>query len=324
MLCAFSAPSFCDIFTSIQEQVFQAGTKNKNYKICLQNYSQAVSSQNYNGALVILDKAMGFVTTNKKKYDVFVMQGDTYLNIKQYAKSIEKYELAIDLLPQEDMAKLKLAGVFETLELYTKAQDVYFDVLTYNPKSFDAIYAMGLSYFRDGLYTKALDYFLKALSLRPQNDLYRKTALCANYCGQGDLAVSLLENLTKNVRSYDDYFLMGELLTSKSDYKKSITVLTDAINLDKENGSAYLYIGINYLLQNDIESAKKSFKLASQKLSNGALPHFFLAMIYNSQKDNSKALVELSKANELATSPLVKQYCEKLKILIGSSSKRTE
>ncbi|MCK9582275.1 MAG: tetratricopeptide repeat protein [Endomicrobiales bacterium] len=323
LLCVFSALSFCDVLNGLpQEQVFQSKNKNKNYKLCLQNYNQAISSQNFNAALNSLEQAIGFATSNKKRYELFVMQGDTYLNIKQYAKSIEKYGLAIDLVPQEEVAKLKLAGVFETIELYTRAQDVYFDVLTYNPKSFDAIYAIALSYFRDGLYTKALDYFLKALSLRPQNDLYRKTALCANYSGQSDLAVSLLENLTKNVRSYDDYFLMGELLTKKSEYKKSIAVLTDAINLDKENGSAYLYIGINYLLQNDVESAKKNFKLASQKLSNGALPHFFLAMIYNLQEDNSKALAELSKANELATSPVVKQYCEKLRILIDFPSKK--
>ena len=101
---------------------------------------------------------------DKEMWDIFK---NAFSDKKQYSKSIEDYDKAIELYPKDAMAYNGKGLVYKKLILYDKAMKCFEKAIELNPKNEEAYNHRGTTYADLKQYDEALKCFEKAIELNP-------------------------------------------------------------------------------------------------------------------------------------------------------------
>jgi tetratricopeptide (TPR) repeat protein len=257
----------------------------------------------------------------KEKYKYYMIVGDIYLDENNFSSAIEYYQEAAGVLPRLEPARLKLARVYEQSDLNELAKQAYFDDLRRNKKSFDADFGLANIYLKLGLHTQAMEYFRRALAIRPGAEIYRKTAQCAEVSGDVNIALALLRQIPQGQMLFDDFTDLGRLYEEKGRVSEAERAFSLAIKMNPRKIEGYIYLALLYLDNNDFEPAEKLLQTALEKAPNEGAAHFFLAAAYSARGKTELARAELRKAGALSKTDILKKYSRKFQDFIANPSK---
>lgn len=241
-------------------------------------------------------------------YQIAISVGDIHLRQRQYTLAIEAYQEAAALDPRADAAHLKLARTYEQSELYELARQEYVGVSLRSKKSFEANFGLASLFLDQGITGQAMEYFRRALMLRPEANVYRQMARCAESMGQLDLAVAMLGQIIPAARTYEDELARGRLFEELKKYKESEGAYSQAIKCDPDRIEGCIALALLYIRNNDLTPAQKLLELARDKAPGEGIIHFFLATIYYRQHEPAAARDELRRAVALARSDILARY----------------
>lgn len=170
----------------------------------------------------------------------------TYMLIKEYDLAIEIYKNLIEETPKNVNYHFKLAEIYETLKEYDKSIAIYQTVLQHYPNFTLAYNYMAKNYeaMPNPDYSKALEYYQKALARHPNNQqahwgLNRVYIKLSNY-------VEAIKHSKKIVKLYPKcsaaHYNLGldYLNHSEPNFKKAKKRFLKAMKLDKKKDSSYL------------------------------------------------------------------------------------
>lgn len=257
----------------------------------------------------------------REKYRYYQTIGDMYIAVEDYSSAIEYYQEAVNVLPRLEEARLKLAGVYEASDLNELAKQAYIDDLAHNKDSYEANFLLASLYLKLGLNTQAMDHFRKALTIRNDPDLYRKTALCAETAGDISIALAMLRQIPRECVAFDDLVNLGRLYEESGRFKEAEESFSAAIKMNTESIEAYIHLALLYLDNNNFEPAEKLLQIALEKAPNESAVSFFLGCIYNAQGKTSLAREQMVKAAKTAHTDILKRYSRKYIDFIANPSK---
>lgn len=192
-----------------------------------------------------------FLLTIQKTGNLFREQGNITSVIELYLETTSNYEQRISLTDQEEQTLMNL----------------------YIP--------LGASYEELGMWNRAIDFYLKALSISEKYKLENQKASIYNnigaiYCNLNNYtkAEFYLENAlqinkkTKNNKElFYNYNNLGSIATNRKEYEKALDYALSGIQLLNKTKDAYLY----YFMQSNIGSLyilKEDYNLAISYLKN--------------------------------------------------------
>lgn len=262
-------------------------------------------------ALDACQKALNEKFSRKDRYAIMILRGDIFLDDRRYSQAIESYQEAVALSPWDDTARLALASACEQSELNELAEQEYLTVLKRNRKSYIATFRLASLYLKEGLTTQAMEYYRRALTIKPEAEVYRRISACAEMTGNMDLALVVCRQIDAAQRTYDDYISLGHLYNELNNYNEAEQSFSQAIKLNPEKIEGYLFLGLLYLSHDNLTPAEKLIQIAAEQAPSEAFPHFVLGTIYGREGNVLSARKELAKARELSKTDMLRVYSEK-------------
>jgi tetratricopeptide (TPR) repeat protein len=255
----------------------------------------------------------------KKPYKAYLLwrsYGDALKASGDLAGAIEAYKNAVKLRPKDVLNRLVLAAAYEQVELFDEAMAEYQASLVYDPKSYTSLARLAALYLRKGYNSKAMECYIKSLTLRPDTDIYRQTAKCAENMGNLKLAVSMLRQVLSKESLYDDNYNTGRILTLLGEHSEAEKYLSEAVRLNPRMPDAYLLLGLLYEKMDNYALAEKMLLIAQEKAPDEGIIYFFLAQLYHHQGARAKALEEIAKASKHAKTQMLSDYSAKFQQML--------
>ena len=219
------------------------------------------------GIVILEDLAM----MSQNGFDVTLELADAYLQLKNYQKALEKYNLLLDKATPREVKTVNLL----ICELYIawaidmseqKKFDESFELLKnaaqYNALNSEIYFNIAKNHFTKKEYTECIDSINKALEYDKQNQFKSKYLL-----------------------------LLAEAHHQLGNFFEEKKALTDLLNFDDKNPTGLYRVGLMYASQHDIKKAEEAFKQALLYNPDLIEVKYNLALLYeNNNKDKAKEL----------------------------------
>lgn len=259
-------------------------------------------------AISLCKDTLGLEPDKRQQQKLYRILGDSYSSKKEYSNAIINYQEAASLAPEHEGVLLSLAKTYELSDLYELAINEYSKILEFDRKSFDANYALGNLYLKQGFTDKAVRCFRLAVLAKVDANAYQNLALCYESLGDTDLAISMMKSAVAIAGKYSDYVSLGRFYAANKKNKEAEETFLKAEAIDKNSLDAYLYLGMLYINNNDIDKAKNIFISCAKTFPESAIVHFFLGEIYYKENKKMMAKNEMKQCSELAKSDALKTY----------------
>ncbi|BAY27918.1 hypothetical protein NIES2100_77450 [Calothrix sp. NIES-2100] len=217
------------------------------------------------------------LTFEQSKQDVYWFDYDakeiaeSYLNLKDYERAIENYNIAIQIHPHNSLLYCDRGNAYFYLKEYNKAIADYTQAIQINPNYGLAYSNRGLAYLNLKEYHKSIADYTQAIQINPNND-YAFNA----YCNRGNAYRTLKEyhkaiaDYTQAIRinSNDDhtyesvYFSRGLAYFLLKEYNRAIADYNKVIQANPNDAVAYNNLGLTYYECDNIDQVIQLFQNA--------------------------------------------------------------
>jgi tetratricopeptide (TPR) repeat protein len=141
---------------------------------------------------------------------------------KDYAKAIESYEKLAKVLPEDVEIQFNLARLNEEAGSFDKAREHYSEVLEGDPKSVDALLAMGRVEVKSGNPQGGLEHLNRALTLAIQFENDEEKAAILQAIG---IAYGQLDQQDEALRNYQESLVLKRRLGDKRGMAASLNAI---------------------------------------------------------------------------------------------------
>ena len=272
-------------------------------------------------SLLSCKDALAVEPDRKQKQRIYRIMGDVYSGKKEWSNAIPNYQESITYAPNHEGVRISLARAYEQSDLYELANQEYLKILEMNAKSFEANFGLASLYQREGFENKAIRYYRVALTRKMDAKAYSNLAACYESRGDTTLAISMLKSAIAIEPAYNDYIDLGRLNSEGKKNQDAEEAFRMALKIDAKTADAYVYLGMLYIEENDLEPARKIFLEGNKACPGNALIHFFLGSIYKKLNMPALAMQEMRKSAALASSAALKGYAEKYLAFLQKYSK---
>jgi tetratricopeptide (TPR) repeat protein len=188
--------------------------------------------------------------------------GAAYFNRKQFKKSINEYQEAINLDPNFLEAHYRAGDVYERLERYDDAINEYRLVLAIGPDSPVVHNDLGLLLYKRGEYDEAISHYKRALMKNPNSsdahfnlaNVYRKKGLTEKAIHE------YKEVLKRDDKHFSANNNLGILYAMKGRNQEAVERFKKAIEISPDNKEARYNIGLAYTMMGDCNSARTELR----------------------------------------------------------------
>jgi tetratricopeptide (TPR) repeat protein len=271
----------------------------------------AVKTRDTAAGLAALNAADASGPDRRESWQIAMLYGKLYLDAGRLEQAIEAYQQAVQRYPGREESRIALAKAYERSELYALAEQEFHAVVRKNRRSFAAHDGLGRLYLRQGLNGPALEYFKRALTIRPDAEVYRQLSYCAENTGDLPLALAMLRQATSLSRTYEDLVRLGRMYQVQKRFGDAETSFSDAIRLEPDQIEAYLLIALLYLETGDVTAAENLLLIAQEKQPAQGSTHFFLSLIRYQQRQYAAAAAEIAAARQAFGDHRVNRYAER-------------
>jgi arylsulfatase A-like enzyme/tetratricopeptide (TPR) repeat protein len=164
-------------------------------------------------------------------------------------------------------------------------------VLDADPEVIDGWFSLGNAYFNQQRYREAIEYFKKALALKPDYDLaVVNIAAAYRRLGDDEAALAGFEHyLTIDPKDAYVRYQMGEIWLDRGDLARAEKLFREALDMDSHVAAAKNALGTIAFQRGDIAGGKQLVKEALALRSDVRLAHYNLALLAESEGDTATA-----------------------------------
>ncbi|PYR59769.1 MAG: hypothetical protein DMF85_06930, partial [Acidobacteria bacterium] len=175
------------------------------------------------------------------------------------------------------------------------------DVLREDPKVIDAWFMLGNTYAKAGKHERAIEYFKKALALKPDDDMaVINMANAYRRLGRDDDAlVGYRRFLDLDPKNAQVRYEIAQILIDRAQYAEARAELQRALELQPSMAAARNALGVVALKQGDLRDAEAEIQRALNEKPDVALAHFNLALLAEQRGDLRAAAAEYQRELEL-------------------------
>ena len=160
-------------------------------------------------------------------------------------------------------------------------------VLAEDPQVIDAWFSLGNAYFKERRHREAIEYFKRALALKPDYDLaVINIAAAYRQLGDDDAALAGFEHyLTIDPKDAFVRYQMGEIWLDRGDLDRAERLFREALGMDDYVAAAKNALGAIAFKRGDLESAGRLAREALAIRPDVRLAHYNLAQIAEARGD---------------------------------------
>lgn len=126
------------------------------------------------GPSIMFDTTDDLVLTNDNVRPL-LSRGDVLLKKGAVSDAVIEYKKAVDLQPDNGVALVRLAQVYEKERKWDGARDLFIRAKTHNPSYAPSFVGLGQMYFDEGRYEEAQSLLQDAIEIRPFDPLIHET-----------------------------------------------------------------------------------------------------------------------------------------------------
>lgn len=177
---------------------------------------------------------------------------------------------------------------------YSEAVKDFLQYTSVFPQNARARLALGVAYYNETNFNRALIEFEKAVQLDPRmpDAYYSAAETCAILRKWDEAQRYLAASLRINPKSFQANYLMGSVLVDSLRYDEAVRYLETAIALKPEDETAYLKLGQAYLSLKDPNKALDPLNRAAAINPHDSQPHWLLGRAYTDLHETAKAREE--------------------------------
>ncbi len=287
----------------LYEQLFQSNENNDFY---LDRYVECLLSlEDYNGAEKVIKRQLRREPDNVK---LFVTYGKLYERQFKDDEAQKQYRKAIDNLPRDRFAVIKLANAFSSLTKYDLAIETYEKGAQLLKD--DQIFAYYLAdlYRRKGDSEKMIKYYLNSLEANPSR-LENLQTIFQRYLSEEDF-FELQKQLYTRIQESDDAAYYPELLAwvfiQRKDYKSAFRQVRALDRRFRENGGRVYQLAQIAANDKDYDAAIEAYDYIVE--SKGANSTFYIDAKRESLQARRDKIVEGYDYTQQDLLELEKQY----------------
>ncbi|MFB0546380.1 MAG: tetratricopeptide repeat protein [Anaerolineae bacterium] len=243
--------------------------------------------------------------------DTYVYLGDVYQALNQPDKALEAHLRAIELDPgslsAQRLFSLPIPGFLESrLRFYINSGQIdrLIAALDQSPgHDFSIRYTVGNAYLQQGKQDKALEEFLKAVEIKP-DDLNSHVAIGYIYAQQGRLDEAVREfqrsveiapnDLVSHRNLGGVYRQQGRLEEARAEFERAVAIAPDDLITHQNLAEVYRQLGMK-------EEALREFQRCVEIAPGDFNSHKNLAIFYQELGRIDEAIAEAQSAKELAS-----------------------
>jgi tetratricopeptide (TPR) repeat protein len=199
------------------------------------------------------------VKMDEKNAEAWAWLGEADQHISLPDRGTAELERALNLNPNSSTVRGLRGLYFQRAGNFRQALTEFQAAAALEPKNPTWFVSLGETYSKLGDLIQAMSSYQRATSLAPEDASYWR--LLAIFCGQNnvnvkDVGVPAAQKAVvlakEDTASLD---VLGWLLLMDARYEEAERILTHALELDSQNASAHLHLGILYLQTNNRASA---------------------------------------------------------------------
>ena len=174
---------------------------------------------------------------------------------------------------------------------FPKVTAILRKVLASDPEVIDGWFSLGNAYFKERRYKEAIEYFRKALSLKPDYDLaVINIAAAYRQLGDDDAALAGFEHyLTIDPKDAYVRYQMGEIWLDRGNLDRAEKLFVEALQMDDHVAPAKNSLAAIAFKRGDLETASRLAREALELRSDVRLAHYNLALIAETRGDLATA-----------------------------------
>jgi arylsulfatase A-like enzyme/Flp pilus assembly protein TadD len=197
--------------------------------------------------------------------------------------------------PKDKFALFNMLGEARDLapakDSFPKVTAILRKVLAEDPEVIDAWFSLGNAYFKERRHREAIEYFKRALVLKPDYDLaVMNIAAAYRQLGDDDAALAGFEHyLTLDPKDAYVRYQMGEIWLDRGDLDRAEKLFREALEMDDHVAAAKNALGAIAFRRGDVESARRLSLEALELRPDVRLAHYNLALIAEARGDLASA-----------------------------------
>ncbi|MBU2614140.1 MAG: tetratricopeptide repeat protein [Elusimicrobia bacterium] len=266
------------------------------------------SSGNYQ---MVVDQCLSlqdYDLPNDIKLDLLEKKGLSYRALNDYASAIEAFQECIRLNSNEWKYHFSLASTYEKTSMNSFAIDEYKKVINLQGDKFHSYFELGKIYQEQGLNTQAIENYKQALLIKSTSALYRNLSKCYEIMHDWEMSASMLKQALSLEPSPEDNLRLAMLYYVQAKYTESIYLLLKESALHPEREDIKLHLLAAYFKKGDYEAFQDLITKLKIEYPNDAMVYFLSGFFSFLKNDTKTAYTELKKSDELADTPMLKEY----------------
>ena len=223
----------------------------------------------YQKAIEHLLKAEKEISPSSEIY--YLIAYSHYLGIKHFNKNsyldiiIEYLEKSIDADSRNRNAYILLGKIYENIEMYEEAINLYNKALTEDMDNTSEFYGLIANvYFQENNFDEAVKYYNKALKSNKNyiSAYYNIAEIYKNKQDFNQAEQYYKKAIELSPEYVNPYYKIGALYFDKQEYDVAIEWYKKALEIEPNEELVNYYIGISYKKQNKIKEAIEHLKIA--------------------------------------------------------------
>jgi tetratricopeptide (TPR) repeat protein len=276
-----------------------------------------------------IEKLNAAVQVNKRFSPAYSLLGEIYQQMNDYQRSAAYYDEATKLNPWSFQDFFGLGRACHATKQFAKAAKAYSRACELKPDHLEAHIGAAKCYYEIEDYNDALRYARRAEQINPDvgelrkllGDIYQSQKDYGRAISSYKRALEIDSNNPEVMTSLAVAYLRNNVSYSKP----AKELLTSAIKIQPDNGSAHQYLGYCYLLLKDVNESIANYEKAIEINNEDWEAHRGLGVAYAMKASNDKDPTLRAKAVEHWRRALEikpdQPRCEKVLKLIETYSK---
>ncbi|MDR2428064.1 MAG: hypothetical protein LBD19_03910 [Endomicrobium sp.] len=266
----------------------------------------------YNRALDVYDKILRQKLPRKKVFEYYVIIGDLYNLKKDYNLSLDYYKKALYIRKNNAEVMVKIGKTFFEVNLFELAEKMFLDALKIDKKSIKANRGLGDLFYKQGIYEKAMNYYIKIPKEFYEREIIRNMADSYKNLNKINEAIDILEPFLEKHIDYELTFDMGLIYMSIDNYEKAKEWLLKSLEIKANNFKNCVYLASLYDLTGEHKKAIDLFNKAYNLDSSYASVDFMRASLAYKNGRIREAKIYANESYKKAKSVFVKDQAKKL------------
>ncbi|OGS19826.1 MAG: hypothetical protein A3J83_08100 [Elusimicrobia bacterium RIFOXYA2_FULL_40_6] len=242
------------------------------------------------------------------KLSLLEKKGLAYSELNDYAKAIETFQECTQLNPNEWKYHFILAGIYEKTSINAFAIDEYKKVINLQGDKFHSFLELGKIYQAQGLNTQAIENYKQALLIKSTSELYRNLSRCYELLQDWEMSASMLKQALSLEPNPEDNLRLAMLYYIQQKYTDSIYLLMKESSLHPEREDIKFHLLAAYFKKGDYEALQDLITKLKTEYPDDATVYFLSGFYFFLKNDKKTAYEELKKSDELANTPMLKEY----------------